>query len=379
MTTHAEFRAPSAASRWLSCPGSVKVLATFDNPETEASIKGDVAHKLLEDAIVWGTVPDTGDVDMEYNVMLAQEYIENTYKEYKTSGGCQIYAEQQLDIPETGEFGTADVILVTPRLIHIIDYKNGYVPVDINMNAQLMLYLLGAIHKWGERKTYKLSVIQPNYVHRDGMIRHFEPVENDLNWFRHEVGLALASEQILAGKHCRNTYCPARGSCTVFHAWAQENLKLAYFPGEPTGMSDEELAKALEEAELLKGYHDNLRGEAMRRILQQNKRIEGYKLVKARQNRAFNDDRARDAAYENLKHFGIDDGELYDKSPIGVAGIERIVKKIFKHHGRGAWMKAMDQICPKTLLQPENQSLTLEKTIDGRKEYKRGQEFDALK
>jgi hypothetical protein len=49
----------------------VQVVQTFDNDETDASIKGDTAHKLLEDAIKWGVVPDSGDIDMEYSVMLA--------------------------------------------------------------------------------------------------------------------------------------------------------------------------------------------------------------------------------------------------------------------------------------------------------------------
>jgi hypothetical protein len=355
------------------------VLQAFDNDQSDASIKGDIAHALLEEALEWGVVPDHPDVDIMYAVMLAVEYINSTYKDYKSYSKCKLLTEVQLNIPETGEFGTADVVLVTDRLLHIIDYKNGYVPVDINMNAQLMLYLLGAIAEHGERKHYKLTVIQPNYSHKDGMIRHFEPTENDINWFKHEVGLAMASESILAGKHCKTSYCPARGSCSVFNAWAQENLKLAYYPGEPTGMTDEQLGQALEQAEILQGYRDMLRGEAMRRILQQNKTINGYKIVKAKQNRAFASDKARDHVFQNLKELGIQETDLYEKTPIGPAGVERAVKKVFKKHGRGAWMKGMDHVCPDDMLQPQNQSLTLEKSIDGRKEYRRGNEFDTLK
>jgi hypothetical protein len=290
-----------------------------------------------------------------------------------------MYGEQQLDIPETGEFGTTDTVLVTPSTLHIIDYKNGYVPVDVKMNPQLMLYLLGAIAKWGERKHYKLTIIQPNYVHVDGMIRHFEPSADDIEWFRKEVAYAMLSEDLVAGKHCKTSYCPHRGTCEVFNAWIPENLQLAWFPGEVNSMSDEQLSEALEQAEVLQGHRDQLRGEAMRRILHQDRNIEGYKIVKAKKDRDFASQKSQEAVYNRLSELGASPDELYTKQPLSVAGVERVVKRLFKPQGRSAWMKGMDHVCPPEALLPTNQSLTLEKAIDGRKAHKRGSEFGALK
>jgi hypothetical protein len=302
-----------------------------------------------------------------------------TYDKYRKDGTTLLFSEQTLDIPETGEFGTCDVVFVTDDLLHVIDYKNGYVPVDIDMNPQLMLYLCGAIAKFGDRPNYKLTVIQPNYVHKGGMIRSFEPSINDLETFRASVGTALASTHILAGKHCKSTYCPARGTCQYFLAWVQENMKDGWFPGEPVAMSDEQLADALDQADLLQGYRDELRGEAMRRMTQQGKTINGYKLVRAKQNRDYRDDQARTEIFECLTELGATDKDLYERSPVSIAGVERVVKKLFKKHGRGAWLKGMDSICPPDLLKSQSQSLTITKTTDGRKEYKRGNEFDKLK
>lgn len=379
MTAHAELRPPSSASRWLSCPGSVEVLRTYDNLPSEASIRGDVAHKLLEESLAWGVVPDHPDVDIMYGVMMAIEHINKLEDHYKKNAiPYKIYAEQTLEIPETGEIGTTDIIIVTADEIEIIDYKNGYVPVTIFMNAQLLLYLLGAIAKYGERKRYKLTVIQPNYVHIDGMIRSFEPDASQLEWFREQVALSLASQEVLAGKHCKNTYCPARGTCEVFNAWSQENLKLAWFPGETVAMSDEALSEALEQSDILTGQRDQLRGEAMRRMLQQGREINGYKLVKGRQDRAYASDEAREAVFAKLREIGAEEDALWDRKPIGPAGVEKIVKRLFKHQGRGAWLKGMDYVMPADMLMPSNQSLTVEKAIDGRKPYKRGGEFEAL-
>jgi hypothetical protein len=290
-----------------------------------------------------------------------------------------MYGEQQLDIPQTGEFGTSDLIFVTDTLIHVVDYKNGYVPVDIKMNPQLMVYLLGAIAKYGPRKNYKISVIQPNYVHVDGMIRHFEPTPENVEWFEIEVQSAVASESTIAGKHCKTSYCPHRASCDVFLAWSVENLSLAWFPGEMGGMSDDQLAEALEQAEILQGYRDQLRGEAMRRMLQQGKKIPGYKIVKARKDRNYRDEKARDEVFYRLEQMGVPRDAMYDRTPISVAGVERIVKGLYKPQGRTAWIDGMEKVVPPELLENQNQQLTLEKSIDGRKPYTRGAEFTPLK
>jgi hypothetical protein len=116
----------------------------------------------------------------------------------------------------------------------------------------------------------------------------------------------------------------------------------------------------------------------MRRMLQQGKRIPGYKIVKAKQDRAYASDEARQEVFNGLSEIGAEVDDLYNKVPIGPAGVEKIVKKIFKHQGRGAWIKGLDYVMPAKLLQPANASLTIEKAIDGRKEYKRGSEFGEL-
>lgn len=376
---HAKLRPPSAAYRWLSCPGSPEVLLGYDNPDSEASIKGTVAHELLADAITWGVTPNHPDIDIVQGVMMALEYVLPLYREYRAGkGGCEIICEETVEIPETGEFGTLDIGFVTPSLIHVIDYKNGYVPVNIRMNPQLLLYLLGLIAKYGERRNYKITVIQPNYVHADGMIRSQDITVDDITWFRQEVAYALASKDVVAGKHCRESYCPARGTCNVFLGWAQENLKLAYYPGESVSMSDEQLAQALDEADVLQGWREQLRGEAMRRILHQNRQIAGYKIVKAKKDRDFKDEKAKKAVYQTLHELGATEDEVHPRTDISVAGVERIVKRIFKPQGRSAWLKGMQHVCPPEALEPTNQALTLEKAIDGRKPYKRGSEFDPI-
>lgn len=378
MNAHADKRPPSSAGRWLSCPGSVDIVRTYPNEPSEASLKGDEAHTMLNTAMTFGIMPENKDIDLTYSVMYAYEQIMDTVRSYDKS--CELFTEVQLDIPETGEFGTADICIVTDSLIHVMDYKNGYVPVDIHMNPQMMCYLLGAIARWGTRKSYKISVIQPNYTHADGMFRHYDVTQEDLAWFRKEVQWSMINNHLAAGKHCKTSYCPHRGSCATFIAWSQENLKLAWFPGELAAMDDQTLAAALEQADILKGWENALRGEALRRMIHQDRAIPGYKVVRGRKDRAFLDDNARETVFNRMRDkLSVPEEALKNFAPISVADVERIVKGWAKPQGRKAWISVMADICGPDMLVPPNQSLTVEKAIDGRKPFVKGSEFEALK
>lgn len=375
---HATYRPPSGAHRWLSCSASAFIVSLYPNPPSEASLKGDKGHDLLATAVEWGVVPDTFDVDLQYQVKMAHEHVQARLREL--GKGAQLFTEVQLDIPETGEFGTADLIYLTDSTLEIEDFKTGYVPVEVKMNPQLMCYLLGAIAKWGERKHYRIGIIQPNYVHRDGMIRHYDVTQEDVIWFRQEVNYAMTKNEFGPGKHCRDSYCPHRGSCAAFLAWSQENLALAWYPGELGGMDDETLGRAMDQADILQGWRDALRGEALRRIVHQGRAIPGYKVVKGRKDRDFANEQSRDQVYQSLIDLGASPDALYDKTPISVAGVERILKRLYSNqsHGRGAWLKMREHIMPPALLTPPVSSLTVEKEIDGRKAFKRGDEFGPI-
>jgi len=125
---HAKDRPPSAAKRWLSCPYTAQLVQLYPNEQTEASLKGDYWHELMEDTVVFGFTPPHASPD-EQEAM--EDLLAYVLKRKEAMGGklVQIYVEQQLDIPETGDFGTADIILVGPSEIEVIDLKSGYVPV----------------------------------------------------------------------------------------------------------------------------------------------------------------------------------------------------------------------------------------------------------
>lgn len=394
MTAHAKYRAPSSAKRWLSCPQSAVIVGMYPNTESEASLKGTYEHSVMEDTLTWGAVPPDTSHDLTDIMLDLLAYV----RERKAALGpsCRVFVEVQLDIPETGEFGTVDILLVSDRAIEVIDYKGGYVPVNVKMNPQMLVYLLGAIAKHGERKAYKVSILQPHFDHIDGPLRHYEPTDDDIEWLRREIKYSLDNEdECKAGKHCKETYCPHRGACQPFAEYIKKDLALGWFPSEVRGMPDSDLAKALDDAEVLAGYRNELRGEAMRRIVNMGRSIDGFKVVKGKRQRAVK------SAHELVQSVQENMGDKYaimlfpelgpflsslsfpmgkDDTALKFLGtpkhIEDVVKEYAKQHKlpRGGWKGVYDTVVAKYIREDVG-GLTLEKAIDARPAYKRGSEF----
>lgn len=368
---HAKNRPPSSASRYISCPGSVTVVPQYPNEESEAAIKGTQSHTYLEEAVIFDVAPRSADE-------IANEQIEDMATEIRrrrdSYSNCTMYIEETLDVPETGDFGTADVILVSPSCIEVIDAKFGYVPVDIRMNAQLMTYLLAAIAKYGERKSYNITIMQPNYVHVDGPYRSQDVTQDDVEWFRQETLNAVASSDFRPGKHCKKTYCPHRGSCATFALWAIENKPLAWGTSEINSIPDDMLAEHLDYYDTIKGHGDSLRREAINRILNMNKKIPGFKLIQRNGDRVIVD---KEAVAAKLIQMGIGEEKIYHKNLMGIGDIENAVREYAKPYGRGVWRTMWDNNFSDYIQKP-NLGFQLERDISGVPEYRRGVEFPDL-
>lgn len=387
-TQHAKYRPPSAAARWLSCHGSATVVYMYNNDESEAAIKGTLAHTLLEQALVFGIQPDTDDPDMDLSIRDAYARIQETRS--KMAPNHTMLVERSLNTPHTGEIGTPDVVLADDRIIEVIDFKNGYVPVEIKNNAQLMTYLVAAIAILGERKKYRISVYQPNYDHVDGPYRSIDVTPEQVEWFETEMIQAVRSETFYPGTHCKSTYCKHRGNCKTFLEWCKNNAQDAWYPHEINATSDEELAQALDHAETVHGLRDELRKQAIVRIMQHGKRIDGYKCVRARSQRDFAGEDGKVACFKALLDMGYAVDDLVERNVIQVgnmavveqktltvAGVERMVKQKYKNFGRGKWKEIFDEHI-KPHIREFSGSITLDRTINGRPSVTPGSEFTPL-
>ena len=392
-TAHAKNRPPSAAKRWLPCPFSAKVVPMYEREDTLASLKGDHEHDLMEVLATFGTLPLDCDPDAADNLQDLYDYVIKRFKEAGPS--ARIYIEVQLDIPETGEFGTADIIIVCDAWIEVIDYKSGYVVVKIKKNEQMMTYLSGVVARFGVRRTYRLTVHQPNFDHIDGPLRHDDVDTLDLVEFQGRIEWSMANpDHCEAGPWCKETYCDHRGACAAFHAYTQNDLSLGWHTPELKGVSDADLSKALDAADELSGYRNELRSEAMRRIMNMDRKIDGYKVVKGRRSRIVSEARPLVQAVATtlgrewavrlfpdlawVPNLPIDTEEVLKH--LGTPKhIEDVIKQYARQHRlpRKGWEMLYKNVVGEYIRETAN-GLTLERAIDGRPAHKRGSEFGVL-
>lgn len=400
-TAHAKNRPPSATKRWKYCSYSATVAALYPNEDTEASRKGDRWHELMEDQFTLGTLPLNCDPDAADTLQDFYDRITALFKEYP---GGKLYIERKLDIPETGEFGTADIIFVHPLILVIFDHKSGYVVVNVVLNDQMLTYLLGAIAEFGPRPKYLLGVHQPNFDHIDGPIREWEATEADVAAHRAAVLDSVANpDRVLAGPHCKETYCPHRGACDAFKAYAMNDLSLGWHTSELKAMPDADLSKALDASDELAGWRTELRSEAMRRIMNMDRKIHGYKVVKGRRNRAVANHSSLILAVRDV--LGIDwakrlfPGMEWATSAIEAAlmttglvvpeeickllGTAKHVEDLLKQYARqnklprAGWKQLYANVVGEYIRETAG-GLTLERAIDGRPAHTRGSEFGVL-
>lgn len=394
-TAHAKNRPPSAAKRWLPCPFSATVAPLYDRDETDASLKGDTWHKAMEDMIALGTLPLDCDPDMAEALQELYDYVQRIFK--AAGPGAKIYVEVRIEIPETGEFGTADIVIVSPTLLAVIDHKSGYVPVDVLMNAQMLTYLLGLIAEHGERPKYLLAIHQPNYDHIDGPIREYEPSDLDVLAHRSAVLASVAQpDRVQAGHHCKETYCEHRGACEAFRQYTINDLSLGWHSTEFKSMSDENLAKALDASDELAGYRTELRAEAMRRIMNMDRKVHGYKVVKGRRNRTVRDPKALVVAvreqlgqewavrlFPDLAWADIAGDRMTYEEVLKHIGTAKHVEDVLKQYARvhrlprAGWKQLYDNVVGEYIAETAS-GLTLERAIDGRPAHRRGSEFGVI-
>ena len=223
-------------------------------------------------------------------------------------------------------FGTADCIMVSGDTIHIVDFKYGKgVQVSAEDNPQMKLYALGALAAYGimyDLTTVRMSIIQPRLASDPDTWE--TSVGEIVNWAEQVVkpaaALAAAGEgEYAEGEWCR--FCAIRGSC---RARAAAQLALEDF-GEklPPELTDEEIGRALDQGKRLAKWLSEIEEYALRACLD-GKEIPGFKAVEGRSVRVWTD---ADAAFLAARSQGIPEEMLYERKPITLAAMEKLMGK----------------------------------------------------
>ena len=234
--------------------------------------------------------------------------------------------EQKVDISDYVPdcFGTADMVIVTDKLVHIIDLKLGKgVPVYAEKNPQLMIYGLGILdmaEMLFPIETVRLTIFQPRLSNSST----WEIAPEDLKAWGNEVlrpagELALKGEgDLSAGSWCR--FCKARFTC---RQRVKENLKLAQMEfKEPALLTDEEIAEVLKQADELSKWAADIYAYAQDQAIVHHKQWDGFKLVMGKSNRKYTSEEEVAAA---AKAAGYTD--IYKHTLLGITDMERLMGK----------------------------------------------------
>lgn len=330
-TTRAHARlAPSAAHRWIECPGSVRLSEGIPNETSSFAAEGTAAHevcaKCLQDGVdaatfagmfvdvkngaIVETPEDTNDENRFFEVteemvdavqmyvdhvrtLAAHDNADETFHDLPT-----VDVEQRLDMTHLhpGIFGTGDATVLDhgARHLHVCDFKYGKgVAVDADHNPQLLLYAAGAARRHHNAKIERLTmhIIQPRAPHLLGSIRSYDIDLLDLFEFEDTLTKAAAETDkpdapFKAGEWCR--FCPAQPICPTVRA-ARLAAAAAEFGdvGEaitltpPEGLSPERLGNVLKEADMIGNYVKAVQEYAHAQACNGNM-PEGFKLVAKR-------------------------------------------------------------------------------------------------
>lgn len=333
MSKHALLTA-SGSKRWLSCPPSARLEATFAEKETIAAAEGTAAHSLAEYKLkrklhyyCKRPVSEYEDAAMDQHTDDYAAYVMGIIADMEQAGmNPMVFIEERLDlspwVPES--FGTADCIVVGDDILHIIDLKYGAgVPVEAEGNSQMMLYALGALHKFGflyDVKTVAMTIYQPR---RENISTAFVDVELLMEWAENFVKpkaqMAFAGEgDFLPGDWCM--FCKAADRC---RARAEANLQVAREEfGLPPMLTDEEVESLLPRLPGMVKWANELLAYATEAAISHGKQWDGFKVVEGRSIRKYADE---EAVAEAAQGAGYKD--IFKKTLINLTEMERLMGK----------------------------------------------------
>ena len=345
-------KGPSAADRWINCPGSVNATRGIHDPSSEYAAEGNFAHDIAEMARE-KDVPakefighkDTVDgfefectKDMANHVQFFIDYVNQWECDENINEGRVSY-----DAWVDGGFGTLDAALLNDGMCIVADLKYGKgIQVHAVDNSQLKLYALGIYQEYGdmyEIDRFKLAIVQP----RLDWIDEWEISLDELLVWADEVVEPAADEadtdtaSFKAGPWCTKNFCKIKASCktradTIKEALHDEMGEIR----DPNEMDEGDLGEAMSSVPLIKKWCADIEDRVQELVLAGHEIIGDddlpYKMVAGRGSRQWKDPVAADKALRNYK---VKVADIYPRKMCTPPAIEKVIGKdhpVMKKH-----------------------------------------------
>lgn len=345
MSGHAEL-APSAAHRWIRCPGSVPMSKGIGDTGSSYAAEGTWAHKLAEvrlsgrEALTEGEIADLVGLTGETYDTAAMSDPVRYYVDYVRALGGDLFTEQRLSLTEiTGEEGargTADAVIIRGSELVIADLKFGQgVKVDAAENPQLTIYAGAAVRTFApmmdeELAQIRLIIIQPRLDHVSEWTLTPAELEARLDTISKAAAEArreMAAEDTAQWHLCPGLpqcrFCPARGRCRELARYALTAAGLEELKGTVPKLDTNMIGETLGKLDLIQSWIDGMRQVAEEELLKGH-RIPGWKLVAGRAGpRKWGDKAAADRA---LAEKGVPDSLRFVRELISPTQAEKLAK-----------------------------------------------------
>ena len=293
MAAHAKL-SPSAADRWMICPGSVHLIDTrgIKSKGGEAANRGTAIHTLSEKALK-DNLPCNGFLGVKIEgIKVTQEMIEiaQTYVDYVAAASGDKFYEQKVTVDELIPdcWGTADTVICRPEKLTIADLKSGSgFRIEAFDNRQLLIYALGAYFKYDwiyDFKEITMVIVQPPLDN----ISTWTVTVDELMLFKKD--LVEAKERIdnqkdlfvMTPKGCQ--WCPAKFVCPSHLEIANQAAQVDFKTKIP-----DDLSYWLEKLPILKGFVSAIEEVAYEKLVS-GEAIDGFTLGKPARRRSWGDE-----------------------------------------------------------------------------------------
>lgn len=334
MGKHARF-SPSKGKQYLKCTASLLLEEQFPDEESPYAAEGTAGHELAEHLIRKYLKMRTKRPVSEYYtdglVDAVEEYVSYVTGQIEEAGrkcaDAVFLVEYRVDltafVPEC--FGTADMVIITDKKVHVIDLKLGQgVRVEAEENRQLMIYGMGILQMADslfDVDTVELTIVQP----RLDSLSDWEISVDALREWGSSVFVPKAQEALSGNgefspgaETCR--FCKARFNCRARSEYFLEEARHEF--KDPDLLSDEEMARVLLKADALKKWVDEVYAYAQNEAVENRKEWPGFKLVLGKANRRYTDE---DDVIHAAKAAGYED--IFKTSLIGVTEMEGLMGK----------------------------------------------------
>ena len=319
---------PSGSSRWMACPGSVRMTSDIKSQSGSAAWNGTVIHQAGENLLngkhcetgISIVVDDNGTNRVEW--LSKDQFTEaKNYHDYvmaiaKKDKNSELVVEMKVDLtdiaPET--FGHADAVVLENGNLHVIDLKTGASLVSAENNSQLMIYGYGVLKEFElleDINNIILHIVQDNARTGGDRSNSWSITPDDLIcWIDDEVkpaadeALKEDSKCIAGEKQCQ--WCDAASFCPTLHDKATSEIddlfdEVEVDPKDKSKVSVdntsmEKVVKFLENSKMI----TNLIAACNRRVegeLLSGKDVPGYKLVRGQKHKKWDDE---ELAYQKM-------------------------------------------------------------------------------